>query len=465
MLGLIQLAVIVRYIDEGEIGLMALVNTILAFAGQLSELGIGNSIIHKQDTNRSQLSSIFWWQVLFGCAAYLIIVLLAVPISRFYDAAELQWMLYLAGATIVINSFGLNYFAILYRDLQFVSLSYQRIVVNVVGFIAVVVLAMLGYGLWALVIGALVKSIVQTTLLFFYGRSLFLPDLRLQLNEIRPHLQFGLYQTGERMANLINSQMDTLIIGKLLGEEALGIYDVIKQILNKLFRMINGVITTVMLPIFAKFQEDKPKISQLYLRQIRTLSSLNFPLFLFIAANTLPLFTYLLNPEWYNAENRMLVVYFCLYFILYSVQNPLGTIVISQGRVKQSFFYNFSLCFAIPIVVYWGAQFDIIMLVKVLTLLLIVRLVLSYYYLLRPIVNFSLGRYISNLFPPLLLSLLSVLGIHYLIRFLPVPLWVSFPLSGVMTGLVYLLLNRQWNPEFWQELLYLLDPIIKRKKQ
>lgn len=451
LLGIIQLGIVVRYIDKGEIGLMALVNTILAITTQFSELGIGNSIIHQQNTDRDQLSSIYWSQVIMGLFMYLLLALSAGTIAGFYENPALEWMIYLLGSTVFIYSFGQNYSALLYRDLHFGFLTILRVTVTGLSFFTVCILALNDYGLWSLIIGALVKCYAQVLLLILYGRSFFWPKLRLKVSEIAPHANFGIFQTGERLVNLINNQLDTLIIGKLLGEEILGVYDVIKKLLGKIFRMVNTSITTVMLPVFAKLQFDSPKISSLYLRQIRYLSSINFPLYLFIAFNTLPLLTYLLNPEWFTPTNQQLVIYFCLYFILHSVQNPLGTVLISHGRVRESFWYNLAISlFVLPLVL-WGAQSSILMVIQLLVIFQLLRVFASFHFLLKPLVNFRLGAFFTTLFSPFWISAVSILISHYLTRISIGPWWIVLALEAGLFSLIYLSLSAYYNRIFFKE--------------
>ena len=59
------------------------------------------------------------------------------------------------------------------------------------------------------------------------------PSLVYKHNEIKSLIGFGLFQMGERTINYFNSQFDVILIGKLLGTEALGIYNVCKNICNE----------------------------------------------------------------------------------------------------------------------------------------------------------------------------------------------------------------------------------------
>lgn len=458
LLGLIQLFIVVRFISEREIGLMALVNTILIFANQLFELGIGNSILHRQDTTQEQLSSIYWWQIILSVITFFILLLIATPFSRLYEASELKWMLYILSFTVIINSLGQSFSAILYRDLHFVILSKMRILVTISGFITVVLFALLGFGIWALILGHLIKSILQSLLLNYQGRKVFSPNFYFNFKEIRPHISFGLYQTGESFVTLLIRQLDTLIIGKFLGSEVLGIYDIIKQLLAKVFRLVNSIITSILLPVFARFQNDEGKVSNLYLRQIRLLSSLNFPFYLFAAFNAEVIFLIILNPVWLTPANQQLFTYLSLYFLVASLQNPLGTLLISHGKVRQSFWYNLGAFLMLSVTLLWSVQESIVFTSQALLLFTSTTLIASYYLLLRQIVNFSLKTYLKNLTSPLLISLFSIFLADFAtgldLFFIPPYLLIS--LEVIIAILCYSIMSRYWNKIVWEEIIKMI---------
>lgn len=462
LLGLIQLAIVVRYIGKGDLGLMAIANTILAFTFMFSELGIGNSLLYEQSTDREQLSSIFWWQVLFSLFIYCILVFSALPVAWFYNAPILKPIIYILGSTVVIGSFGQTYNALLYRDLHFVTLSLIKVAVNVVSFLTIVLLAIWGFGIWSLVVGALSKTAVQTILLIRYGQRSFKPKFRLSLRKILPHIHFGLFQTGERIVNLINSQIDVLIIGKLLGEEILGVYDIIKQLLSKIFRAVNSILASVLLPVFAKLQKDVRRVSKLYLEQLNITASINFPIYLLVAFNAVALFTIVLNPEWLTPINQQLVIYFSIYFLMSSIQNPLGTIIISQGLVKQSFFYNLSVSLVLFPLLFWSASIGILEVLQVLIATQFLRIWFSYYYLLKPVVVFNFSSFLKELFPPLTISIVSILLAYHLSHWFALPLLITIMTEGTLFLIFYIALMAQWNVRFYQQIQQFIQTVFKQ---
>src|SRR5205085_7294251 len=85
-----------------------------------------------------------------------------------------------------------------------------------------ITLAVLGFGVWALVGGYLAQTLLKTTLLLAVQRHPLWPLLeRRAAGEL---LYFGGAFTAARIGNYLAGQGDNLVVGRWLGAEALGVY-------------------------------------------------------------------------------------------------------------------------------------------------------------------------------------------------------------------------------------------------
>jgi O-antigen/teichoic acid export membrane protein len=98
------------------------------------------------------------------------------------------------------------------------------------------------------------NSVVSTILLLFKGMKSYKTSFIFSHTEIRNFYSFGFYQLGERTLNYFASQFDTIIIGKILCADKLGIYTVAKNLIMKPAQIINPIVTKVAFPTMAKVQ-------------------------------------------------------------------------------------------------------------------------------------------------------------------------------------------------------------------
>ena len=453
--GFVQLLVVVRYVEKEELGLMAMVYTILSFGGVFSDLGLGNSIIHKQESGHDKLSSLFWSYILIGCLLTVIFATTAPLFAYFFNEGELKSIVIIASFTFLINGFVQLYQAILYKEMKFRILSKIQITVTAISFIVVESFAMLGFGVYALVTGLLARTVTNAVCLIIIGRKHFTPGLHFSILEVREHLRFGLFQTGERIINTLNTQFDTLIIGKFLGAETLGVYDVLKRLLSRPMQLINSIVTKVSLPVLARTQEDSKKLGSLYIRQILYLCSINFPIYVFIALSSRTFIPYLLTENWLNPGNNFLFILFCLYYMIYTVQNPIGTLIIAKGQVHRSFYYNLVVLFFFPLLLTWGATKGIIVVLNCMIVFHGIMIIVAHEVLLKRAAFVPLADFTYAMLLPLVLSILAFGTGKCISCLLPVNMLFETIFTLFLGVASYFVISWKWNKAFIEELLNL----------
>src|SRR5690606_10303417 len=78
--------------------------------------------------------------------------------------------------------------------------------------------------------------------------------------------KIGAYQLGSQILDYFSNQIDVLLIGKVMSVSELGVYNLIKQLANRVYMLLSNIITTVATPILAKLKEDDQAFRLSYLR-------------------------------------------------------------------------------------------------------------------------------------------------------------------------------------------------------
>lgn len=461
IVGFVQLLVVVRYIGKADLGLMAILNTVLSFAGIFSDLGLGNSILHKQEKNHNKLSSLFWFYVMTGVLLNILFVLISPILAYFFEERALTPVMIIASFTFSINGFALLYQAIFYKELDFRVLSQIQIAVTGASFFCVIILAVLGYGVYALVIGVVVRSTVNVIFLTLAGKKYFIPSLYFKMQEVREHIRFAIFQTGERIINTINTQSDVLIVGKLLGTEVLGVYDIFKQLLSRPMQLINPVITRISLPVLAKVQAEPARAGNLYIRQIQYLASVNFPIYIFLALSSEPVIYYFLTETWLSPTTNLLFILFCMYYMVYTIQNPIGTLIIATGQVHRSFYYNLVILFFLPFLIVWAATKGITVLLSCMLIFHALMIFAAYEVLLIKAAHVPLKDFLYAILLPLVLSFTAFGGIGLISSFLPLNGLSEAIVTLLLGGGGYLVFSLKWNRPFIEEAVSFFSSMAK----
>ena len=152
------------------------------------------------------------------------------------------------------------------RELEFRSLTYLTQVSTIVGTIATIAVAWWLRSVWALVAGQLISAILGAVLSYVFvpGR----PRFEFDREVARDLLRYGRFITGSSMLLYIATEIDSAVIGKVLGHAELGYYTVAFTIVHMTTTQIAKVAAGIMMPAYSKLQSDIPALRNAYLRTL-----------------------------------------------------------------------------------------------------------------------------------------------------------------------------------------------------
>ena len=389
---MIKLAVLARYLDKTDFGLMALVMFILGFMQLFMDMGISTAILHKQNITKQEYASLYWINFVFSLLLYLLVLVLAKPISGFYEETELQQLLPIMGVSLILAAIGRQFRTIEQKDLNFRFIAVVVIIGTVASLILAVVLAIDGFGVYALVYSALAQHIITNAIFFTTGMIKHGMLLRFNITEVKPFLKIGIYHVSGQVINYINKDLDILLIGKFYGAEILGGYSLAKQLVIRPFRIINPILTRVADPLLAKFQSNIEELRKNYLKLLNAVSSVIVPVYLGLMLLA-PLAVQILYGPGFD-DIIILVRILCVYMIFRSIANPLGSLIIATGRTDLGFYWNLVTLLIIPIAVVIGSQFSIEWVAVSLSVAVALLYIPSWWFLVRRMISVRLSTYL-----------------------------------------------------------------------
>ena len=135
---------------------------------------------------------------------------------------------------------------------------------------------------------------------------------------------------GFNVVNYFARNIDKLLIGKFLGDQALGYYTLAYKIMLYPLQSISWVIGKVMFPAFSKIQHDLEKVRTAYLKMVKAISLVTFPMMFGLFA-VAPEFVHVIyGPKWEPLILLIRILCFC--GIVQSIGTTVGNIILSQGK-------------------------------------------------------------------------------------------------------------------------------------
>ena len=452
---LVQLAVLAHYLSPLDFGLMAIVSVIIGFSELFIDMGISASIIHRQDITHLQLSSLYWLNIAAGIVLFILVYFSASYVAQFYQESELIPLIQLLAITFILSAIGNQYSILLQKSLRFSLIAKISIASTLGAFLLSVILAINGFGVYALVFSTLSRTLISTLLNLIIGIKEHRPAIRYSYTEIKPMISFGMYQMGERAMNYFNTQFDVIIIGKLLGTEALGIYNIAKNLAMRPAMIINPIITRVAFPIMAKVQDDIPKLKNIYLKTINYLSSVNFPVYLLIALLAEPIIYLFFGEKWIQSIPILQILAF--YYAIRSTGNPIGSLQLARGRADLGFYWNLAMFIIIPLILYIGSFGGLKGTAWSLLFSGIILSIPGWYYMVYPLSKARFSEYFIQIIKPFILTIIGGSFAYCISIFFKE---INYFLYSIVLSVTMIIpiwfLNRKFNPSFTNTIIEML---------
>ncbi|GAA4449349.1 MOP flippase family protein [Nibrella saemangeumensis] len=351
----LQIAVLARLLDPAVFGLISVSTLIINFFALFANLGFTTSIIYKQENDKQVLSTLYLVNILLGVLFFFIIFFSAPLVVQFYHEPRLDHVIKISSSVFLIMYFGQIYSSLLQKELKFKEITITEIASSVTGTALTITLAYRGFEEYSLVFGGLTTQVLRTSLQVFFGRKLFFPRLYFKFSIIREHLRFGIFNIGEGVVYYVQSNLDNLLIGNLLGVKALGFYTVAYQLAVFPINKLNPIILQVASPIVAKMKDSDSDLRRAYIKILDVLCYFNLPLLagLFITAESVIPLIY--GPGW--EETFPLIKIFVFVSIFNCLSHPIFLLVYSKGKPNLLFYINVVvLLIKTPLVYFLGQQ-------------------------------------------------------------------------------------------------------------
>ncbi len=400
VLHLVRLVILARLLSPSDFGIVAMAMVLVSLSGLVANMGIGEAIIYRHQVTRNQLSSLYWLNVSAGAVVTAVLVAVAPLAASVYGEPQLQDILQWMAIGSIIAALGKQYEVLLRKELRFKHLALIESAAAFAGFFVILAAAALGAGLFAYVWGLLAEIGARTCLLLGQGFKQSPPRLHFRWHEIQGYVGFGIYRTGDTLANRLSTRSGQLILGAMLGVASLGYYQLAFNIAFQPIQQLNPVFNQVMFPVMTKIRNDPEKLRRYFFHQLHVLALLVAPVLLGLAAIAPLMVPTLLGQRWVPAVPIVQVL--ALVGLLSAFSGPLGSMYLASGLVREVFWSRLLLATGLIPTMLLGVHFGGPAGVAVGWLVLrVVYMALTHVWLTRRIVGPDSREYINSLAAPL----------------------------------------------------------------
>ncbi|GGF01579.1 lipopolysaccharide biosynthesis protein [Hymenobacter cavernae] len=297
-------AVMARLLDPAAFGLVAMAGVVLRFGTYFAEMGLGHAIVQRSTISKEDVRAAFTASLGLGVGVAGLACLLA-PLAVFFlkNDAVIPLVRFQSLGFVFVG-LGMTATSLLRREMRFEVLAKIEVAAYILGYGGVgVTLAWLTSrgllpisGVWSLIAASLAQQLLVALMSYLVVRH----SLRFifKWNAYKQLLGYGSRVSIISFLEFINGNLDTLLIGRLLGTALLGIYNRAYMLLYLPMYFLTNSLARVAFPAFSKVQDDVPRIRTLYLTSSTLVATVVLPLCAGVAVAAPEMVQTLLGPKW-----------------------------------------------------------------------------------------------------------------------------------------------------------------------
>jgi O-antigen/teichoic acid export membrane protein len=319
------------FLTPEEVGLFSIALSAAMLVSILQDFGITRYIAGEKGLDDAQIRTCFSVSLICAFAVGLLILGLAWPVARVYGNARLLPLLAVIALSYLILPFAIVPSAVLQRRMDFRSLFLVNIGAALANAAMALGLAYAGWSAMALAWAAVAQQGARA--LIAEWRSGWRPPFPLTLAGAGPILRFGGGTSALFVSGAIGTRTPELIVGRLLGFAAVGLFGRAVSLAAQLRTLVSGAIGGVFYPAFARLRDNNEDLAGPYLRVVAGYSATTWPAMAFLAAAATPLVLMLYGPVW--AGVAPLLLWIALSEMLFDALPLHVEMPILLGRMKR----------------------------------------------------------------------------------------------------------------------------------
>lgn len=291
--------VLARLLTPHDYGLAAMALMFVSLVSIFTDMSLGVALIARRNITESDRSTAFWTTVAAGALFAGGGIAVAPLVGRLFSTPGVAPLFAVTSVVFLLTSLSATQNALLTRELQFRSLQIREMAGAVIGGIAGVILAVAGFGAWALVLQVVAAETVAMILV--WRLSPWRPRATYSTASLRKLGPFAAKTSAARLLGYVNLNADNFLIAKFLGAVPLGVYSVAYNVMFAPLSRLAIPIQQVLLPAFARISDDVPRVGSAWLRGNRLVAAVSVPAFVGLAVVAPDFVSAVLGERWHQA--------------------------------------------------------------------------------------------------------------------------------------------------------------------
>ena len=324
------------FLRPDEIGLFSVALAAAMILSIIQDFGLTRYLGRHPSADEETVGHCTTIGVLFSFALAGLIFALARPVADFYAQPRLFAILSLIAVSYLFNPWSIVPLALLSRRLDFRATFAVNGAGAVVNSGCALALAASGFSAeslaWAMIAQGVTRAVVAQAL------RPTAPTMRIRLGRAREIVGFGSGSALLYLSGGIGMRTPDLIVGRLQGMSATGLYSRGVALAAQLHYLVAGAVSAIYYPTFARLNDEGKALGPYYERVVAAHGAIVWPAMALLAVLSEPVILLLYGPVWAGAAPLLALVALSeCFFVALPLHMDLPILL---GRLRRLFWLN-----------------------------------------------------------------------------------------------------------------------------
>lgn len=338
ILGIVASFVLTVYLSPESFGIFFIVSSLVVFLNYFSDIGLAASLIQKKEEPTVQeLRTVFTVQQAIVFLVIIPLFVLSPQITRFFHLNNQGFFLIIAFlVSFLLSSLKTIPTVLLERRLDFHRLVVPQIAENLAYNLALIILAVAGYGVTSFTVAVVLRGIVGLIAMYYvqswpiglaYDKTIF-----------KRLLSFGLPFQANSILAMFKDDLINVYVGKILPLVQVGYIGFAQKWAFLPLRLFLDNVIKIIFPSFSRLQNDEKALKLLIEKSLFMISFFIFP----TAVGFIMLSRFFIEfiPKYSKWEPAILALaFFSLNTVFGALTSPLTNFLNSIGKVKITLYF------------------------------------------------------------------------------------------------------------------------------
>lgn len=450
--------VLARILDPSTYGVVALMTVIITFLDVFVTGGFANALIYDKNATEKDFNTIFIFNAAFSLILYVVLFFCSPLIADYYAKPALTWLIRVSGISLLISGVKNLQYAYVAKSLQFKKFFFATIGGTIASGIIGIILAVRGYGAWALVIQGVTNHFVDSFILWFVIK--WKPKFEFSFPLLKKHFFFGFKILIYKIIYNISNSVRQLAIGKKYSDEDLAFYNRGKTYPNMIGQNITSSVNSVMYPVLAKTQDNKKRFNEILEKSFKINTFIMLPICVGFFCVSDTFIQLLLGEKWLPASPYIKI--FCIVVFFNSVEAIFSNGPMALGKSTASMVLGIAECLINIGLLIASIPFGVMAVGYSMIVSSAINCVIYFVYLWY-LSRFNFLKCFVDSFDSIVASVVMGTVVIAVARF-PLPYYLVFILQVVVGVFTYFIISKAFDNKALPYCLSLVKDLRKKKK-